>query len=149
MKTFQSLADARHAIATEHQGCYPIEIEHRDLGTVYIVSKAPMHLLAKGLQRNPMAEIVRLVAEHPARATRVMTEAEEARARVTNLFARAESLEDSPAAYLAADRQAREALAAWRDRYPEAAAAEDAAAAEEKARKAAEYRHSFIARGID
>lgn len=78
-----------------------------------------------------------------------MTAAQAARARVTDLFAKAERLEDNAAAYLVADRAAREALAQWRRDYPEAAASEDAEAAAEQARKQAEYRGSFIARGLD
>lgn len=79
--------------------------------------------------------------------------AETERHRIDLMFDRAEDLRDYPGDYFPAKIKAKKALAAWREKYPEAAAEEAAehAAREaaEKARKDEQYRTSFVARGLD
>jgi hypothetical protein len=65
----------------------------------------------------------------------------------------AERLRDYPGSYFPARMRAEAALKAWREKYPEAAAAEDservAYRAKEESRKQKEYESSFIGRGLD
>lgn len=65
MDTYKTLDQARAAKGSI-ANCI-LEIEHRDAGICFIGSKAPMSLMQAALKAKPMAEIVRVIAEHDRR----------------------------------------------------------------------------------
>jgi hypothetical protein len=75
------------------------------------------------------------------------------RSQVDEMFERANRRRDYPGEYFGLLGDAKAALAAWRAKYPKAAAAEDdrdKVAAEERAtQRKRDYESSFIARGLD
>ena len=75
------------------------------------------------------------------------------RSRVDAMFERAARRKDWPGEYFPLLSDAKAAFAAWRTKYPEASAAEDArdkSAADERAtQRQRDYESSFIARGLD
>ena len=79
--------------------------------------------------------------------------AETERDRISSMFDRAEDLRDYPGDYFPARIKAKKALAAWREKYPEAAAAEAAEhaalRAADEARREEQHRTSFVGRGLD
>jgi hypothetical protein len=79
--------------------------------------------------------------------------AQKERNAIEQAFDRAENKRDYPGSYFPALIAARKSLAAWREKWPAEAAAEDADAAERKAaakaRADADYASSFIGRGLD
>ena len=75
------------------------------------------------------------------------------RERISRMHEDAEDLRNWPGSYFPAIAKANAALAAWKEKYPEAAAAEkeeaERKAAARKAEREANYRNSFIGKGID
>jgi hypothetical protein len=65
MDTYKTLDQARAAKGQIAQ-CI-LEIEHQTAGICFIGSKAPMSLMQAALKAKPMAEIIRVIAEHDHR----------------------------------------------------------------------------------
>lgn len=82
-----------------------------------------------------------------------MTQTQKERNEVSALFDKAESLRDYPGSYFPARAKARAAKAAWEAKYPAEVEAEKKEAAEfkakEEARRAEDFKNSFIGRGLD
>lgn len=77
------------------------------------------------------------------------TAAQIARTEVYRMYDAAEDKRDYPEQCCKLRIKADQALAAWREKYPTEAAAEQAAAEQRKAEREADFNSSFIGRGLD
>src|SRR3990170_1881114 len=132
-----------------------VTIERPDGSTEVVVREyIPVQMRAKATDATRQAGRGEIIGwEYVEEATEpvVLTEAQRARADVSQLFAAAERLQDDPGEYFPALGQAKAALAAWRAQYPAEAEAErqehQADRQAETERREREYRSSFTRRG--
>ena len=113
METHKTLESARAAAKANSEIRFVLEIDHIGEGRCFIGVKAPMAALKIALDRKPMAEIKRLVAEHAIQTAEEIKSASETALRDRTKCERCGNKIDGNIAYSQKERYIRHTVTAW------------------------------------
>ena len=113
MTTHKTLTDARTTAKANSEIRYILEIDHTSEGRCYIGVKAPLAALKIALDRKPMAEIKRLIAEHTTLTTEEIKAAREQALRENTKCERCAKKIDGNTAYSQQEQYMGHKVTAW------------------------------------
>jgi len=113
MTTHKTLETARTAAKANSEIRFILEIEHASEGRCFIGVKAPMASLRIALDRKPMPEIKRLLAEHATQTTGEIKTAREEALRERTKCERCAKKIDGNTAYSQQERYLGHTVTAW------------------------------------